>query len=75
MAEILADECMVEVRAMLERRYFEEFKQADSSEKRVTAWAKAHLLDDFWNQLHVVKDRGEHEAHELARALKPKKEQ
>lgn len=74
MKEILADDLLVEARALMERRYYEEFKRADSSEERVRAWAKANLLDDFWNLLHDITSRGEHEVAEAKRALKSKEQ-
>jgi hypothetical protein len=55
----LRDDAIVMAFALMERRYYEEFKQADSSESRVRAWAKANVLDDFQAQLRIVVTNGE----------------
>lgn len=64
------------VKAALARvsvRYYEEFRRADSSEKRVTAWARANALEDVLTELQAVKDAGEREVLIAERsAPKPK---
>ena len=69
----LKDDAVSAAIGRLERKYFEEFKKAESSEARVRAWSKATLLDDFLNELQIVIDTGELAVLELARpAPKPK---
>lgn len=59
--------------ARIAAKYYEEFRRADSSEKRVTAWAKANALEDFLTEIQTVQDSGERETLIAARsALKPK---
>lgn len=55
----LKDEAIATALGRLERRYYEEFKQADSAETRIRAWAKASVLDGFLLELQIVKDSGE----------------
>lgn len=63
----LKDDAIATALGRLERRYYEEFKQAKSSEDRVRSWAKANVLDDFLHELQIVKDTGEREAIETSR--------
>lgn len=65
--QFLKDDAISGALSRMERRYFEEFKHADSSEKRVTAWAKAKVLDDFLAELRIVIDTGERAVLEIAR--------
>lgn len=65
MREFLRDDTVNEALSRLERKYYEEFKHADSSEKRVTAWAKANALHDLTQQLLGVIDDGELAVAEL----------
>lgn len=52
---------------------YEEFRAADSSEKRVTAWAKANALEAVLNELEGIKSAGERERIDNERrAPKPK---
>lgn len=51
-------------------RYYEEFRAADSSEKRVVAWAKANALEDVLLQLRITIDAGEAEVLNAAAAAK-----
>lgn len=67
----LKDDAITGALSRMERRYYEEFKAADSSEKRVTAWAKAHHLDDFLTELRIVISTGEHEVLAAANAARP----
>jgi hypothetical protein len=74
-SNFLKDEAVSAAIGRLERRYFEEFKKAESSEARVRAWSKANLLDDFLNEMQIVIDTGELAVLEAARtAPKPPKE-
>jgi hypothetical protein len=67
-SNFLKDEAVANALALLERKYYEEFKKSESSEARVRAWAKANVLDDFKDQLQIVIDTGEVAVLELARA-------
>lgn len=59
--------------ARVATKYYEEFRAADSSEKRVTAWAKANALEDFLKELQAIQDAGEREELIAAKsAPKPK---
>lgn len=66
----LHDEIVQEALRALERKYLNEFKAADSSEKRVTSWAQFRLLDDFTTALTSVVTAGDHAAHDLLRIAK-----
>ena len=68
--QFLKDDAISGAFARLERRYYEAFKQADSSEKRVTAWAKANVLDDFLTELRIIISTGERFVLEAAQAAK-----
>jgi len=57
--QFLGDDAVTWVFSRMERQYYEEFKNADSSEKRVTAWAKAKALSDFEKELKGILDDGE----------------
>lgn len=72
--QFLKDEAIAGALSRMERRYYEEFKAADSAEKRVTAWAKAHNLDDFLAELRIVISTGEREVLAAARAARPTNE-
>lgn len=50
----LKDEAIIAAFSRMERAYYEEFANADSSEKRVTVWAKAKVLKDFEGQLKIL---------------------
>lgn len=52
---------------------YNEFREADSSEKRVTTWAKAKALEAIINEMQAVVSAGEREKLESdKRAPKPK---
>ena len=55
----LADEAIEAALSRMERRFYEDFINADSSEKRVTTWAKATVLRDFERELRSITDAGE----------------
>lgn len=57
--QFLADPLVATALTALERRYYEEYLSADSSEKRVTAWAKGNVLRDLNGALKAVLDDGE----------------
>lgn len=52
---------------------YNEFRESDSSEKRVTTWAKAKALEAIINEMQAVVSAGEREKLESdKRAPKPK---
>jgi hypothetical protein len=57
-------------------RYYAEFRASDSSEKRVTSWAKTNVLEDFLTELRAVVSAGEAAVLNAARAeaLRTRKE-
>lgn len=57
----LTDEIVAKHLGLLERKYYEEFLRADTSEKRVRAWAQATVLREFTQELQAVVGAGEHE--------------
>lgn len=61
--QFLKDEAVQEVLAKLEKKYYEEFKQARTAEGRESAHAKALVLDDFTTSVRAIVDTGK-----LARA-------
>ncbi len=65
MQEFLHDDTVNAAFSRLERRYYEAFKSADSSDKRVTAWAKANALADLQQELLSVVADGEDAVAEL----------
>lgn len=67
----LKDDVIAKALSDMERRYYEEFIAAESSEQRVRAWAKAKMLRDFETQLKIVSDAGETETLQAARASRP----
>jgi hypothetical protein len=60
-SEFLKDEVIAGALSRMERRIYEEFQAADSSEKRVTTWAKSVVLRDFETELRSIIDAGERE--------------
>lgn len=66
----LKDDVIAGVLSRLERAFYEEFVAADSSEKRVTAWAKATVLRKFEMELQIVMDAGEKEVLRIANETK-----
>ena len=52
-------------------RYYKEFRAADSSEKRVTAWAKANALEDLLLELRTAINAGEVEVLKAAQSINP----
>lgn len=66
------DDAVSGAMSRLERRYYEQFKSADSSEQRVKAWACATVLDHFLLELRVTISAGEAEVLNAAqKAAKP----
>lgn len=63
----LKDDVIGAVLARMERRYYEEFLKADSSEKRVTAWAKATTLRNLEHEMQITLDEGERAVLEIAK--------
>jgi hypothetical protein len=57
--EFLADDAISASLGRMERRYYEEFVGATSSEERIRAQAKAVVLRDFLSEMAVTLDRGE----------------
>jgi hypothetical protein len=57
--EFLRDEIVSSALSRMERQYYEEFKRAKGSDDRVIAYAKAHVLDQFLNELRTVASAGE----------------
>lgn len=73
MKQIMDDDVMKAALARVSVSIYAEFRRADSSEKRVTAWAKANVLEEILTELQAVKDAGEREALIAAKsAPKPK---
>jgi hypothetical protein len=71
--QFLANEVIDAALKRVAATIYQEFRDADSSEERVTAWARAKALEDVLNELHAVKSAGEREATESEkRARKPK---
>lgn len=68
--EFLQNEVIAGILSRLERKYYEEFLASDSSEKRVTAWAKAKTLRDFEQETKAVIDGGKIELEHIARKAK-----
>lgn len=66
----LKDEAIGGALSRMERRYFEEFKAAQTADERNRAWAKAHNLDDFLKELRIVISTGELEALTIAQQAK-----
>ena len=66
----LKDEAIGGALSRMERRYYEEFKAADTSEKRVQAWGKAKVLDDLERELKSILDAGEMAVLQAAKAAK-----
>lgn len=62
----LKDDVIAGVLAKMERKYYEEFKQAMTSEERVRAWSKANLLDDFVHGMAAVVESGKAALLEMA---------
>lgn len=71
-SEFLKDPAIEAAMSRMERRIYEEFLDADSSEKRVTTWAKATVLREFERELRSIVGAAEmevlKEAHEAAKA-------
>ena len=67
-SDFLKDDAIAAALSRMERRFYEEFIAADSSEKRVTAWAKANVLRNFEAELQIVMDAGEIEVKNAAKA-------
>lgn len=65
--EFLNDDIVKQALDALHNKYVAEFKAADSSEKRVTAWAQFRVLDDFQTALRAVVNAGEVATHEMLR--------
>lgn len=71
--EFLADPIIEGAMSRMERRFYEAFIAADSSEKRVTAWAQATVLRTFETELNAVIGAGEVEVINAAKvAAQPK---
>ena len=68
--EFLKDGAVERCLGLLERKYYEHFLAADSSEKRVVAWAQANVLRDFHKHLAGVLTDGENAEHEILRIAK-----
>ena len=69
------DDVMKSVFATLAARYYKLFRDADSSEKRVTAWALSNALEDLLDEMEAVVSAGERAEIETERARpKPRKE-
>lgn len=68
--EFLADDAVAACLGRLERKYYEQFIAADSSEARVKAWAAANVLRDFHSQLQSVVTDGANAEHEILRIAK-----
>jgi hypothetical protein len=67
----LKDELIAGIMTKLERKFYEEFKASDTSEKRVRAWAKAAVLDEWENEFRIV--GGIADAAKVALAAESKK--
>lgn len=70
----MKDEAVGGALSRMERRFYEEFIGADSSEARVKAWAKANVLRDLERELKIIVDAGEHEVLRIAKEHERKKE-
>lgn len=69
----LDDELFKDVLKTVSANIYAEFRAADSSEKRVTAWAKANALEAILVALNSVVEEGERARLESEkRAPKPK---
>lgn len=66
----LNDEIIAGVLSRLERKYYEEFIVADSSEKRAATQGKVRVLRDLEREFQVVLDDGELAMLEIAEAEK-----
>lgn len=69
-SNFLKDPAIITALAGVKWRNYERFESADSSEKRVQAWACAHVLKEFEQELQLVIDQGEHEVLKIADAVK-----
>lgn len=69
----LDDELMKGVFKTVAANIYNDFRAADSSEKRVTAWARANALEGIINEMQAIVSAGEREKLESdKRAPKPK---
>ena len=56
---LLEEDGVKKALALLERRYYEDFKRAQSNDARLSAQAKALVLGDFGEQLMATVARGQ----------------
>lgn len=69
----LEDPLMDGILKTVAKDIYDEFRAADNSEKRVTAWAKGKALEAIISQMNAVASAGEREKLESdKRAPKPK---
>lgn len=73
--EFLNDDVVGGVLTRMERRYYEEFLAADTSELRVRAWAKARTLKDLEIEMKTILDASEYEVIVADREAKKKMQQ
>lgn len=66
----LEDDTIAEALSNMERKYYEEFVSADSSEKRIVAQAKAKVLRDLETEMNGALLAGEGAMIQLARDAK-----
>jgi len=57
----LNDDVIADVMQRLERKFYEEFIGADTSELRVRAWAKATVLREWEREMRAIISNGEKE--------------
>lgn len=57
----LADDAITAALGKLERKYYEDFKKADTDASRLRAQSRAVVLADFLNEMQIILDAGERE--------------
>jgi len=68
--QFLDDPAIKEALSRMERRYYEEFLAADSSEKRAATQGKARVLKDLERELKSIIGAGEQAMLDAAKAAK-----
>ena len=61
----LEDEAVAEALGLLDRQYYEEFRESKTPETRLEAWAKAKVLADFAVRMRSIMEDGERARREI----------
>lgn len=70
----LEDELFKDILKTVAANIYAEFRAADSSEKRVTAWAKANALEAILVEMNAVVENGETASRESEKQSRKSKE-